>query len=255
MVEGRLANKVAVVTGGASGFGAAIAKRFAQEGAMVFIGDINETGAKSQADSLRGVKHDVASGKMDVTSKQDWEQTVALCLNKWGRIDILVNNAGTTYKNKPTLDVTSEEFDRVFNINVKSIYFSVQTVVPVMKKQGGGSIINISSIGTIRPRPGLVWYNASKGAVTNATKGLAAEFGPDNIRFNAIAPLLCGTGLFESFVGVPDTPENRDKFVANVPLGRLTEPEDVANAALYLASAEGSFITGTCLEVDGGRAV
>jgi len=152
--------------------------------------------------------------------------------------------------------VTSDEFDRVFNVNVKSIYLSVLAAVPRMQKQGhGGSIINISSIGSLRPRPGLVWYNASKAAVTNATKGLAAEYGQDNIRVNAIAPLLSGTGLFSSFVGVEDTPENRANFAASIPLKRLTDPMDVANTALFLASDEGSFLTGVNLEVDGGRGI
>jgi len=250
----RLQGKVAIVTGGASGFGKAIATRFAQEGCSVLIADVNESGAESVASSLNAGSK-VASMAMDVTQEAHWSGAVKKAVDTWGKLDILVNNAGTTYKNKPTLDVTSAEFDRVFNVNVKSIYLSVLAVVPQLQKGGGGSIINVSSIGSVRPRPGLVWYNASKGAVTNATKGLAAEYGPDKIRVNAIAPLLCGTGLFESFVGVPDTPENRAKFVANVPLGRLTEVEDVANTALFLASDEGAFITGVNMEVDGGRAV
>lgn len=145
--------------------------------------------------------------------------------DRWGRLDILINNAGWAYKNKPTLDVTPSEFDRVFSINVKSIFHSIPAVIPSLRRAGGGSILNISSIGSERPRPGLVWYNASKACVTNVTKGLATEFGPDGIRVNALAPLLSGTGLFEQFVGVPHTPENVSKFVEAVPLGRLTDPE------------------------------
>ncbi|KAF2672837.1 oxidoreductase [Microthyrium microscopicum] len=255
MASTRLKDRVALVTGAGSGFGAAIATRFAQEGCKVIMSDINEPGVASVSQKINEAGGNTIHIKMDVTNEAAWKDAVSKCLEFGGKIDILVNNAGTTYKNKPTLDVTAEEFDRVVNVNIKSIFLSVQTVVPEMKKAGGGSIINISSIGSVRPRPGLVWYNATKGAVTNATKGLAAEFGPDQIRVNAIAPLLSGTGLFESFVGVPDTPENREKFVANVPLGRLTDPMDIANAALYLASDEGRFVTGVNLEVDGGRAI
>ena len=177
--------------------------------------------------------------------------------------------------------MTEDEFDRVMAVNVKSIYWSVPAAVPAMRKRGGGSIVNVASIGAMRPRPGLVWYNASKGAVANvslpsfasfclrlggswgvdvadgvqATKGLAAEFGKDQIRVNALCPLLSGTGLFESFVGVPFTEENVKNFLGNVPLGRLTDPSDVANMCAYLSSDEGKFITGVNLEVDGGRAV
>jgi len=157
---------------------------------------------------------------------------------------------------QPTLEVTEQDFDKVFAVNVKSIFHSVAAMVPQLQSQGqGGSIINISSIGSTRPRPGLVWYNASKGAVSNATKGLAAEYGCDQIRVNALCPLLSGTGLFEMFSGVPYTEENMKKFLGNVPLGRLTDPMDVANTALFLASEEGKFITGVNLEVDGGRGV
>ncbi|KAE9990643.1 hypothetical protein EG327_001090 [Venturia inaequalis] len=255
MTGTRLHGRVAIVTGGASGFGKAISTRFSQEGCKVLIGDLNESGAKELATTLSSSSSDILSQSMDVTNEAHWKSAIEICVQKWGRVDIVVNNAGTTYRNKPTLEVTEKEFDLVFNVNVKSIYLSVVATVPQMKKNGGGSIINISSTGSLRPRPGLVWYNASKGAVTNATKGLAAEYGADNIRVNAIAPLLSGTGLFSSFVGVEDTPENRANFVSNVPLGRLTDPMDVANTALFLASDEGSFINGVNLEVDGGKCV
>jgi len=257
MTGTRLQGKVAIVTGGASGFGKAISTRFFQEGCKVFIGDLNESGAKELATTLSSStsSSDIHSQSMDVTNEAHWKSAIETCVSKWGRVDIVVNNAGTTYRNKPTLEVTSDEFDRVFNVNVKSIYLSVLATVPQMKKQGGGSIINISSTGSTRPRPGLVWYNASKGAVTNATKGLAAEYGADNIRVNAIAPLLSGTALFSSFVGVENTPENHAKFVSVVPLGRLTDPMDVANTALFMASDEGSFLTGLNMEVDGGKTI
>jgi NAD(P)-dependent dehydrogenase (short-subunit alcohol dehydrogenase family) len=157
---------------------------------------------------------------------------------------------------QPTAEVTEDEWERVFKVNVKSIYLASTIVIPRLIEQGsGGSIINISSTGAARPRPGLVWYNASKGAVTNATKGLAAEYGPHNIRVNSVAPLLSGTGLFSMFTGMEDTPENRAKFLGNVPLGRLTEADDIANMCLYLASDEGSFINGTEMVVDGGKCV
>ncbi|KAI1917974.1 hypothetical protein LOZ53_000096 [Ophidiomyces ophidiicola] len=249
----RLAGKVAIVTGGGSGFGAAIALRYAQEGAQVIIGDINTAGGEAVASQNPSC---IAFQKMDVSSRPDWESIIATAVQAHGHVDILVNNAGTTYRNKPTAEVTVDEFQRVFDVNVKSIFLASQTFIPRLIEQGkGGSMINISSTGAQRPRPGLVWYNASKGAVSNATKGLAAEYGPHLIRVNNVCPLLSGTGLFEMFVGVPDTPENRAKFVANVPLGRLTDPNDVANMCLYLASDEGAFINGTDMIVDGGKCI
>ncbi|KAF2104334.1 oxidoreductase [Rhizodiscina lignyota] len=251
---GRLDGKVALITGGASGFGAATSERFSQEGCKVLIGDLNESAAKATADKIGGSNIKVM--KMDVTQEADWKAAVESCIKEFGRIDILVNNAGWSYKNKPTLEVTMEEYTRVFNINVKSIFLSIAEVVPHMQKQGnGGAIINISSIGSVRPRPGLVWYNSTKSAVSNATKGLAAEYGPDQIRVNAVCPLLSGTRLFEQFAGVPYTKENMKKFLSNVPLGRLTDPMDIANTVLFLASDEGKFITGANLEVDGGRGI
>jgi NAD(P)-dependent dehydrogenase (short-subunit alcohol dehydrogenase family) len=249
--SGRLAGKVALITGGASGFGAAMCTRFSQEGCNVLLADLNEQGAQTHAQKLGS---NVRAARMDVTLEADWQDIVASILDTWGKLDIVVNNAGTSYKNKPTADVTEAEFDRVFAVNVKSIFWSGKHALPAIQRGSkGGAIINIASIGSVRPRPGLVWYNATKGAVSNATKALAAEYGPQQIRVNAICPLLSGTALFESFTGVPNTPENVSKFLGNVPLGRLTEPEDVAAAALFLASDEGRFITGVNLEVDGGR--
>ncbi|OAP62026.1 hypothetical protein AYL99_04229 [Fonsecaea erecta] len=250
--DSRLAGKVAIVTGGASGFGEATAKRFAEVGAKVVISDINRAGGERVAATSPSIKFFPA----DVTKLEDWQGLLDFTLKEFGKVSILVNNAGTTYRNKPTLEVTEQEFDRVVGVNLKSIFQATRVIVPYMIEKGeGGSIINVASIGALRPRPGLVWYNASKGAVFNATKGLAAEFAPHQVRVNGICPLLSGTGLFSSFVGVEDTPENRAKFIANVPMGRLTDVFDVANAALYFASDESSFVTGTNLEVDGGRAI
>ncbi|KAG5291569.1 oxidoreductase [Histoplasma ohiense] len=249
----RLEGKVAIVTGGGSGFGAAIARRYAQEGAKVVVGDINVVGGEKVASENPA---SIAFMKMDVTKEEDWKAVVDQTASTFGQVDILVNNAGTTYRNKPSMEVTIEEFQRVFDVNVKSIFHASKAFIPKLLEQGkGGSIINISSTGASRPRPGLVWYNASKGAVSNVTKGLAAEYGPNQIRVNNVCPLLSGTGLFEMFVGVPDTPENRAKFISNVPLGRLTEPDDVANMCVYLGSEEGAFINGTDMIVDGGKCI
>ncbi|KAL1999416.1 hypothetical protein VTN02DRAFT_4531 [Thermoascus thermophilus] len=249
----RLAGKVAIVTGGGSGFGAAIARRFGEEGAKVILTDINVEGGEKVAAQNPA---NLVFQKQDVTKADEWKAVIDLAFSRFGRLDILVNNAGTTYRNKPTVEVTEAEWERVFTVNVKSIFLAAQAFMPRIIEQGqGGSMINISSTGASRPRPGLVWYNASKGAVSNATKGLAAEYGPHNIRVNSVCPLLCSTGLFSMFTGVEDTPENRERFVAQVPLGRLTEVDDVANMCLFLASDEGRFINGTEMVVDGGKCI
>lgn len=250
---GRLAGKVAIVTGGGSGYGAGIATLFAEQGAKVVVADINEDGGKR---TVSAMPDSMRFHKVNVAKESDWQRLVESTQSAFGSINCLVNNAGTTYRNKPTLEVTEADFDRCFNVNVKGVFFGTSAVLPrLLEQRSGGSIINIASVGATRPRPGLVWYNSSKGAVWNATKGLAAEFGPHGIRVNSICPLLGGTGLFESFSGVPDTPENRAKFLSNVPLGRLCEPSDVASACLFFASDESSFVTGVNMEVDGGRAV
>lgn len=248
----RLNTKSALVTGAASGFGAEIARQFAREGAKVTIMDLNGEGAARIAAEIGAAAIAV---KGDVTSRADVEAAVAAARAHGGALDIVINNAGWTHRNKPLLDVTEDEFDKVYAINVKSIYHMIQTVVPVMTEQGGGVVVNIGSTAGIRPRPGLTWYNSSKGAVNLLTRSLAVELAPQKIRVNCVAPVMGATALLESFMGVPDTPENRARFIATIPLGRLAEPKDIASACLYLASDEAEFVTGVILEVDGGRTV
>ncbi|MGD0639935.1 MAG: SDR family oxidoreductase [Roseiarcus sp.] len=249
----RLKGKSALVTGAASGFGAEIARMFAREGANVVIVDLNGDGAKKVAGEA-GPKAIAVKG--DVTKRADIDAAVeAAKRHGGGRLDIVVNNAGWTHRNKPLLEVTEDEFDRVYAINVKSIYHMTSAVVPAMSDQGGGVMLNIGSTAGIRPRPGLTWYNSSKGAVNLLTRSLAVELAPRKIRVNCVAPVMGATGLLESFMGVPDTPENRARFIATIPLGRLSEPKDIAAACLYLASDEAEFVTGVVLEVDGGRTI
>jgi 3-oxoacyl-[acyl-carrier protein] reductase len=254
----RLAGKRAVVTGGASGFGLAIAEHFASEGARVALLDINAEGAREQAEAIsRKVNSGAAIGlACDVTSRQQTADSIAKVAETFGGLDIVVNNAGWTHKNKPLMEVTEEEFDRIYDVNVKAIFHMTQIVVPLFREQGtGGVIINIGSTAGIRPRPGLTFYNGSKGAANILSKSMAAELAPDKIRVCGIAPVIGETALLEAFMGMPDTPENRRKFEATIPLGRMSRPADIANAAVYLASDEAEFITGVVLEVDGGRCV
>ncbi|OLL33155.1 3-oxoacyl-ACP reductase [Burkholderia sp. SRS-W-2-2016] len=251
----RLTGKTAIVTGGGSGFGEGIAKTFAREGANVVVNDLNGPAAERVASeiALAGGKAIAVAG--NIAQRDDWRTLRDAAIEDFGSVQIVVNNAGTTHRNKPVLDVTEAEFDRVYAVNVKSIYWSVQEFVPYFREQGGGSFINIASTAGVRPRPGLVWYNGSKGAVIVASKSLAVELGPDRIRVNCVNPVIGETALLSEFMGVEDTPQNRQKFLAGIPLGRFSTPQDIANAALYLASDEAEFITGVCLEVDGGRCV
>jgi len=248
----RLKDKVAIVTGAASGFGAEIARQYVAEGAKVAVADINEAGARAVADSLGA---NAIAVVCDVTQRAAVDALVAKTVEKFGRLDIVVNNAGWTHRNQPMLEVDEATFDRVYNINVKSIFYMTHAVVPLMRKQRSGVILNIGSTAGIRPRPGLTWYNSSKGAVNLLSKSMAVELGPDNIRVNAICPVMGATGLLESFMGMPDTPENRQKFIATIPLGRLSEPRDIARAAVYLASDDAEFISGVEFPVDGARTV
>jgi 3-oxoacyl-[acyl-carrier protein] reductase len=247
-----LSNKVAIVTGAASGFGAEISRLYVAEGAKVVVADLNEDGAKKVAESLGA---NAIAVKCNVAERADIDNLVAAALKQFGTIDIVVNNAGYTHKNQPMLDTDEAAFDRCFDVNVKAIYLMAMAVVPVLRKKRSGSIINIGSVSGLRPRPGLVWYSASKAAANLVSKAMAAELGPDNIRVNAICPVMAPTGMIESFMGMANTPENRAKFVGNIPLGRLATPLDIAKAALYLASDMSDFITGIELPVDGGRAI
>lgn len=249
MSQGKLNSKVAIVTGGGGGFGKGIAAEFVKQGASVIIADFVEEVGQKTASELK-----CEFVRADVTKKEDWEKLVKFADEKFGRLDVVINNAGTTYRNKPTNEVTDEDFDKVFNVNVKSIYYSANVIVPYMQKKGnGGSFVSIASTAGIRPRPGLTWYNASKAAVINATKTMAVEFAKDKIRFNNVCPVVgLGTGLSDLFLGKP---ENEKTFVATVPLGRACLPEDVANTCAFLASDESHFLTGIDVPVDGGRCV
>lgn len=248
----RLEGQVAIVTGAASGFGRGIAETFAREGAKVIIADLDGDKAEAVAQAIGGAALSVAA---DVTIEADVARMIALADEVYGRLDILVNNAGYTHKNQSLLTVTEAEFDRIYAVNVKSIYLTTLAAVPVMEKSGGGVIINTASTAGIRPRPGLTWYNGSKGAVITLTKSMAVELAAKRIRVNAINPVIGETGMLERFMGVPDTPENRARFLSSIPLGRMSRPEDIANAALFLAEPSSNFITGIAVEVDGGRCI
>jgi 3-oxoacyl-[acyl-carrier protein] reductase len=251
----RLNNKIAIVTGAGSGFGEGIANTFAREGCAVVVNDVNAQAAQRVADAITQAGGQARMCVADVTQSSDWARLVGCALEDFGGLHIVVNNAGTTHRNQPMLNVSEAEFDRVYAVNVKSIYLSALHTVQFFRQQGGGAFVNIASTAGVRPRPGLTWYNGTKGAVIITSKSMAAELGPDRIRVNCINPVIGETGLLSEFMGMPDTPENRAKFLAGIPMGRFSKPEDVANAALFLASDEAAFITGACLEVDGGRCV
>lgn len=250
-MSGRLAGKVAIVTGAGSGFGEGIAKLYAGEGASVIVADVNGDAASRVAGEIGASAHAVTA---DVGKRAGAE---AMCLaagERFGGLDILVNNAGYTHRNGSLMEVDEDTFDRIFQVNAKAIYLATQAAVPMMKARGGGVILNTASTAGLRPRPGLTWYNASKGWAITATKSMAVELAPDNIRVNALCPVAGETGMLSLFMG-EDTPEKRAQFVASIPLGRLSQPRDIANAALWLASDEADFITGVALEVDGGRCI
>lgn len=246
----RLADKVAIVTGAGSGMGLSIAETYAREGAKVAVLDVEEKAGRAVADKIG---ENAIFVRCDVAKRADIDAAITAMLKAFGALDILVNNAGVSHVNKPVLEISEAEYDRVFAINVKGLFLFTQAVVPVMRKNGGGAIINIGSTAGLRPRPGLSAYNATKGAVHNLTKTLAVELAPDKIRVCAIAPVATETPLLATFLG--NAEGQREKFIATVPLGRLALPQDIADMALFLASADAKFVTGNIVEVDGGRCV
>lgn len=251
----RLAGKCAIVTGGASGFGEGIVRKFAAEGAAVMIADINSEAAHTLAESLAndwGVK--TAACRVDVSQSADVQALTDATLSAFDNIHIVVNNAGITHLPAPMETISEEDFDRVFSVNAKSVFLSAKYVVPIMKSQQYGAILNIASTGGVSPRPNLSWYNASKGWMITATRTMAIELAPFGIRVNALNPVAGETPLLKSFMG-EDTPEIRAKFLSTIPIGRFSTPGDMGNAACYLCSDEASMVTGVCMEVDGGRCI
>ena len=246
----RLSDKVAIVTGAASGFGEGIARKFTDEGAKVLIADINESGAQSLATELNNSQ----AMKVDVSSEADVKNMVGKAMDVFGRVDILVNNAGVTHLPCALEDVSESDFDKIIAVNAKSVFLTAKTAVPIMKSQGFGNILNVASTAGVSPRPNLSWYNASKGWMITATKAMAVELAPHGVRVNAINPVAGETPLLKSFMG-EDTPEIRAKFLSTIPIGRFSTPEDMGNAACFLCSDEASMITGVCMEVDGGRCI
>ncbi len=255
----RLKNKSIIVTGSGGGIGEGIALRLAAEGAKVIVNDLHAAQGEKVVAAIRAAGGTAAFFAADVTKSADVKALVAEAVRQFGRLDVIVNNAGWTHRNKPALEVTEDEFDKCYAVNVKSIYLATVHATPVFRAnpdQAGGSFINIASTAGVRPRPGLTWYNGSKGAVITTSKSLAAELGPDNIRVNCINPVFNPTtGLGADFAGGELTEERLAKFRATIPLGRFSTALDVANAVLYLASDEAAFISGVCLEVDGARCV
>jgi 3-oxoacyl-[acyl-carrier protein] reductase len=250
----RLKGKVAIVTGAGSGFGEGIAKRFVEEGCKVVVNDINADGGERVAAEIKSSGGEAAFIKGDVSKDADWAAMLKFALDTFGDLDIVVNNAGITHRNQPMLEVSENDFDRVFAVNVKSLFHSTRNIVPHFRNRGGGVFITIASTAGVRPRPGLVWYSGSKGAAITTSRAMAVELAPEKIRVNVVNPVAGDTPLLPQFMGA-DTPEIRAKFVASIPLGRFSQPLDIANACLYLASDEAEFITGACIEVDGGRCV
>ncbi len=251
----RLENKVAIVTGAASGSGEGIAHRFAQEGCAVVAADINDEASEAVASAINDAGGRAIAIHCDVTSRPDVAAAVERAQSAFGPLTTMINNAGMPQRNQPMLDVDEDTFDKIFAVNVKSIYIAALEAVPHLRENGGGTIINTASTAALSPRPGLTWYNGSKGAAVTLTKSMAVELAPDKIRVNALCPVAGETPMLGEFLGGEVTNEMKNKFVSTVPIGRLSTPQDMANAALYLASDEAEFITGVCLEVDGGRCI
>jgi 3-oxoacyl-[acyl-carrier protein] reductase len=250
----RLAGKVAIITGAGSGFGEGMARRFAEEGARVVCADINSKAVNHVAKTINSAGGKAIASISDVARRKDTDAMIAAALDAFGRIDIMVNNAGFSHRNGPLSGVDEETFDLITAVNMKSIYHSTQGLLPCFERQGGGVILSTASTAGLRPRPGLTWYNASKGWVITATKSMAVELAPLNIRVNCLCPVAGETGMLATFMG-EDTPEIRQRFKSVIPMGRFSTPRDIADAALFLVSDEASLITGVALEVDGGRCI
>jgi 3-oxoacyl-[acyl-carrier protein] reductase len=251
----KLKDKIAIVTGAASGFGEGIATRFAQEGAHVVVADIDAVRGEAIVTKIADAGGSALLARTDVTVNDDVKAMVDKAVSAFGGLDIMVNNAGMAQINQPMLDVDETTYDRLFEVNCKSVYLSALHTVPVLRERGGGVIINTASTAALRPRPGLAWYNSTKGAVVVMTKSMAVELAPDKIRVNALCPVAGDTPMLGAFLGGEVTNEMYDKFVSTVPLGRLSTPKDIANVAAFLASDEAEFLTGLCMEVDGGRCI
>ena len=247
----RLTNKTAIVTGGASGFGEAIVNKFLNEGARVVIADINQTAADALSQSLG---ENTVALQCDVGDRASVHALKTESIKTLGAIDIIVNNAGVTHLPTPLDEVSEDEFDRVFRVNCKSVYLMAKAFVPNMKARKSGSILNIASTAGVSPRPNLNWYNSSKGWMNTATRTMAVELAPFNIRVNAVNPVAGETPLLASFLG-EDTPEMRERFLSTIPLGRFAMPDDIANASCFLCSDEARMVTGVCMQVDGGRCI
>jgi 3-oxoacyl-[acyl-carrier protein] reductase len=255
---GRLQGLVAVITGAGSGIGRASALEFAREGACVVAADLNGGLASETADEVRAAGGQAEPVLTDVTDFEQVERMVQTAVDHFGRVDVLFNNAGLPQSFTPFEDSTDALFDRIFDVNVRGVFYGCRAVVPRMKAQGGGVILITASTAGIRPRPGLAVYNASKAAVINLTKTLAVELAPHRIRVVSICPVATDTPMLPSFIGVEqgaDEAEGRRRFISTIPWGRLNRAEDIARAAVFLASADAEMVTGTAFEVDGGRDV